>query len=271
MTHQTCLIGYPPADDDVRHFLTTKVTAAKEAESRIRCFLIALFNKTAEFLENKASPTKLDRIQQFRDFMTKDQTLRRAGENRFDFYLRVLARAQEVRRNISFLFILSNPLVLKLREKSSAELELEVGQALMALRDVLNPEKHLSAPYIHAEDSKDKFVDVFIAFDEAQTLVDSSEGGDESRFVVLRRLLCSLSSSPLFVFFLSTTGKITQFCQPRRHDPSSRVKDGTLATPRPYIHFSFDQLMKNRKVMSHWKTLEHVTSMECVAHMGRPL
>lgn len=117
----------------------------------------------------------------------------------------------------------------------------------------------------------DKFVDVFIAFDEAQTLVDSVDGTGESRFVILRRQLCSLSSSPLFVFFLSTTGKITQFCQPRRHDPSSRVKDGALATPRPYIHFSFDQLMKDYKVMSCWKTLEDVTSLKCVAHMGRPL
>lgn len=162
-------------------------------------------------------------------------------------------------------------MALKLEKRQSDDLELEVGQALTELRNVLNSGDTSSAPCIHAENSRDKFVDVFIAFDEAQTLVESFDGGDESRFVVLRRQLCSLASTPLFVFFLSTTGKITQFCQPRCHDPSNRVKAGILATPRPYIHFSFDQLMKNRKFMSRWKTLEHVTSMECVAHMGRPL
>jgi hypothetical protein len=166
--------------------------------------------------------------------------------------------------------VLSNLLDLKLDKRESDDLDLEVGQALTELRNVLNY-GDTCEPCLRATKTRDRFVDVFIAFDEAQTLVESFGGGDESRFVVLRRQLYSLASTPLFVFFLSTTGKITQFCQPHRHDPSSRVKAGTLATPRPYIHFSFDQLMKNRKVMSRWKTLEHVTSMECVAHMGRPL
>lgn len=101
MTHQTCLIGYPPADDNVRNFLTTNETSRKEAESLVRRFLVALFKKTTKFLKEEASQpglTKLDRIQTFRDFMTKDQLFERAGAKRVEFYNSVIARAREVRR-----------------------------------------------------------------------------------------------------------------------------------------------------------------------------
>lgn len=114
------------------------------------------------------------------------------------------------------------------------------------------------------------FVDVFIAFDEAHTLTNCYDDRKESRFVVLRRALSVISDVPLYSFFLSTTGKITQFGQPRGLDNSDCINHGNLATPRPYIYLGFDQLANNHKVRPS-TTLDEVTSLEFVAHLGRPL
>lgn len=114
--------------------------------------------------------------------------------------------------------------------------------------------------------------DVFIVFDEAHPLTmpfDSNEKG--SHFVELRRALRVFTEASLFSFFLSTTGKISQFTPPRDRDPSHRMNDGKLKTPRPFIYLGFDQLMVNRKIFNKYKTLEDVTSLDCIAHMGRPL
>ncbi|KAH9009629.1 hypothetical protein EDB85DRAFT_1902869 [Lactarius pseudohatsudake] len=104
---------------------------------------------------------------------------------------------------------------------------------------------------------------IFIVFDKAHPLT--------SHFVELRRALRVLSDVSLFTFFLSTIGKISQFSPPRGRDASHRMNDGELKTPTPFIYLGFDQLMRNRKVFDKYKTLDDVTSLECIAHMGRPL
>lgn len=114
------------------------------------------------------------------------------------------------------------------------------------------------------------FVDIFIAFDEAHTLVKTTDNSKESSFVILCRILGSLIEYPLFMFFLSMTGSITQLSRPRDQDPSNRISSSDLSAP-PYIHLGFDQLMQGRKVFDRWKTLDDVTSLDCAAHMGRPL
>jgi len=124
---------------------------------------------------------------------------------------------------------------------------------------------------IYVADSEEIFIDIFIAFDEAQTLVETIDMNRVSRFIVRRRALSSVSSSPLYSFFLSTTGRTTQFAHPREQDPSTRISGGLLSTPRPFIYLGFDQLMQSRKVFQRWNTLKDVTSLECAAHMGRPL
>src|SRR6266702_3483379 len=75
----------------------------------------------------------------------------------------------------------------------------------------------------------------------------------------------------VFSSILSTTGKISQFSPPRGRDASNRMNDGELITPNPFIYFGFDHLMRNRKIFDKYKTLDDVTSLECIAHMGRPL
>ncbi|KAH9169726.1 hypothetical protein EDB89DRAFT_2072721 [Lactarius sanguifluus] len=49
------------------------------------------------------------------------------------------------------------------------------------------------------------------------------------------------------------------------------MNDGKLKTPTPFIYLGFDQLLRNHKVFDKYKTLDDVTSLECIAHMGRPL
>jgi hypothetical protein len=114
--------------------------------------------------------------------------------------------------------------------------------------------------------------DVFIAFDEAHPLAwPFSEGSTQSNFVELQRAFRVFSTAQLFTFFLSTTGKVSLFTPPRGYDASNRMNDGEFKMPRPFIYLGFDQLMESRKVFDKYRTLEDVTSLDCIAHMGRPL
>ena len=144
----------------------------------------------------------------------------------------------------------------------------KVHQAIIDLQETLNGEKNLEATAgrISYNDSN---IDVFMAFDEAHTLANTIDGS-ESRIIQLRRVLSHLNKSPLYAFFLSTAGNVTQFGHVGSLDQSSRVQRGDLRLPKPYIYLGFDQLMKRYK-FSPKKTLHDVTSMEYVAHMGRPL
>ncbi|KAH9021391.1 hypothetical protein EDB85DRAFT_1895706 [Lactarius pseudohatsudake] len=265
MVDQTRLIGYPPADREVREFLTRN-DSDSSALSLIKHFLLVLFIKTKEALGCMGF-TKSDRIQEFRSYMLKDQSMQSPGKNRTDFYEGVVAQARQFQK--------------RMKNSSGKPKTAELAQALYGLREVLNSGDKLSSGHCvflrkghhkRCIDSKD-CVDVFVAFDEAHTLADSFDNirKHESRFVVLQRILNFLSSEPLFSFFLSTTGKITQFGQPHGQDTSNCINDGELTMPCPYIHLGFDQLMQNQKILNRWTTLEHVISLECVVHMGRPL
>lgn len=181
---------------------------------------------------------------------------------------------------------MSYPLFSKLLDTPGREppSDGELGEKLKCLRTALNGNatgsKPLEKPQAERQFSgriespldRSDFVDVFVAFDEAHTLSDAvNKGTNESNYTVLRRALHFLSGYPFYTFFLSTTGKITQFAQPRGQDPSNRISIGLFSTPLPYIYLGFDQLMQSRKVFERWKTLDDVTSLECAAHMGRPL
>jgi hypothetical protein len=112
-------------------------------------------------------------------------------------------------------------------------------------------------------------VDVFIAFDEAHPLTkvwDDRSG--LSNFTRLKQALSMMSEASLFTFFLSTTGKVLQSMPPRSRDPSNRIVQGPYNTPRAFIELGFDQLMFSVKVLEKYKTLEQVTSLECISHMG---
>jgi len=180
-------------------------------------------------------------------------------------------------RRFSIRFVLSDLLALKAMRDGAGELGDEAIQIeLKKLRDLLNRDDLANEHRIPkcAADNKPS-VDVFITFDEAHTLSGCYDKyTKETRFIGLRRVLNGLKDEPLFSFFLSTTGKISEFGQPRSRDPSTRIQGGGLTTPRPYIYLGFDQLMTNRKLFAVPKntlTLKDVTSMEFAAHLGRPL
>jgi hypothetical protein len=154
-------------------------------------------------------------------------------------------------------------------DKGTFPNDTELTEALTALRQALNPSSGTMKHRIDAKDSA-AFVDVFIEFDEAHTLADSFDDDKESRFVVLRRVLHALGRIPLFSFFLSTAGKVTQFGQPRGDDKSDHINGGCFVSPRPYVFVGFDQLTHGHK-FRQGQTLEYVTSMRFIAHLGRPL
>jgi hypothetical protein len=248
-----------------------------EANFLVRRFLFALFNKTKEILEGQTMGScKTERITQFRLFMSKDQTMNSPGSDRISFYESVIRLAKEVRCRLLTVFILSDLFVV------STKVELGRGQeypsdkdltdALQALIKALNAdsdEKSVTEHRIHTPERPQLInVDVFIVFDEAHTLADSYDHDNESRFISLRRVLHALRSLPLFSFFLSTTGKITQFGQPRGQDKSNRINGGHLVSPRPFVFTGFDQLVGKFK---QGQRLDHVTSLLFISHLGRPL
>lgn len=61
-----------------------------------------------------------------------------------------------------------------------------------------------------------------------------------------------------------------QFSQLYAYNPSSCINRGHLIMPTPYIHLGFNQLMQDHQ-LSKQNTLDDTTSLECIAHMGRPL
>jgi hypothetical protein len=121
--------------------------------------------------------------------------------------------------------------------------------------------------------NKDKvFLEVFIVFDEAHPLTRPfNTTSTRNDFAKLQQALGISQNEPLFTFFLSMTGKISQSTPPHGHDPSNRINDGKLTIPTPFIWLGFDQLMGKHKIFGKNKTLKHVTSLDCIAHMGRLL
>jgi hypothetical protein len=215
-----------------------------------------------------------EKIKLFRSFMSKDQNMKSAGRNRIDFYNAVILEAKKVRYSrILFPFNIFLLIISKMFHRPPDDKR--ISEALTKLREVLfgGPSRleKMSTHRIQGKKSTDRSVDIFLTFDEAQTLSETLNKSGGSQFIVLRRALSSVSTLPLFTFFLSTTGSIMQLLQPRDEDPSRRISGGKLSTPPPYIFLGFDQLMQSHKVFEQWNTLDDVTLMECASHMGRPL
>ncbi|KAI0255367.1 hypothetical protein BJV78DRAFT_1279535 [Lactifluus subvellereus] len=243
--------GFPPPDIAVRNFLTQYDQKDPEIQrrsySRASHFLLSLFDHTKDTIVALSADNKEDRIAKFREFMSNGQTFASAGKNRRNFYADIVRQAQKDIDDHA-----ETPSDDKLRDA------FERLQECVCDRTPLEGERSMA--------------DVFITFDEAHPLTDHwDETSGLSNYIELRRALQVFSESSLFTFFLSTTGNISQISPPRTHDPSNRVYQGEFKPPHPFIELGFDQLMWNRKVLEKYKSLEEITSSECIAHMGRPL
>jgi hypothetical protein len=94
-------LGYPPPDEKVRDFLTPFEQPHKDMEKRSynrACnFLCSMLIHTKKKIEELGGESK-DRIERFREFMSKGQTYHSVGDNRKKFYHEVVNQAEEVRR-----------------------------------------------------------------------------------------------------------------------------------------------------------------------------
>ena len=154
--------------------------------------------------------------------------------------------------------------------------DLSVSVDKSTLRDALNKlRERLGSPHHSNKSNRKKdtvFLEVFIVFDELHALTKTFKPTTtRNDLAELRQALRTLLKETLFTFFLSTTGKISQFTPPHDYDPDNRIYKFPLTIPTPFIWLGFNQLMGKHKIFEKYKTLEHVTSLDCIAHMGRPL
>ena len=120
----------------------------------------------------------------------------------------------------------------------------------------------------------EKLPGVFIAFDKAHSLtqpIDPDRDPSWTYFIKLRSALQALDYASSFVFFLSTTSKISNFVMPGDIAVSTRIVQKDLRTPLPFSNLGFDHLMQNHKILTKLTTIDEVASTECIMHMGQPL
>jgi hypothetical protein len=87
--------GYPPADHEVRNFLTAGGSQTTVYQ-RMCAFLEALFEHTTHIITTQFSHCRLDDLaSQFREAMTEGQTFRFTNDFRRNFYDDVIEKAEE--------------------------------------------------------------------------------------------------------------------------------------------------------------------------------
>jgi hypothetical protein len=247
-------LGFPPPDNVIRDLLT------KCDEIGMLHFLIVLFERTTAVITNdlKEARSRSERITKFREFMKEGQSMAGVGEKRQDFYDEIAATVQAVSQSTNHI-----PFSYILQRITSEATCLNVWHALETLINHLGPRPQ-SGP------GTDDLPDVFVVFDEVHSLmVLKNLGAKRTCFIELCSVLNRLKNFPLFSFFLSTSGKILQSTLPKDIDPSNMVQPEKLSLP--FSDLGFDHLMCNHKIFDKYKTIDEVTSTECVMHMGRPL
>ncbi|KAI0253840.1 hypothetical protein BJV78DRAFT_1351441 [Lactifluus subvellereus] len=233
--------GLPPTD------VALWSKDAGEVLFRACHFLFSLFVCTKDTITTLDADNKKDRIVKFREFMSEGQRFGEVGKKRKNFYAGVVSQAQKA---------IDDRLETPSKKKLLGAFETLQG----CVCDGSSPK------------GKPPLADVFIAFDEAHQLIEPWDNGSTlSNYTELQQVLRIFSTASLFTFFVSTNPEISQFAMPRTSDSSNRILQGRFHTPRPFIELGFDQLMWNRKILDEYKTLEQVTSSECIAHLGRPL
>ncbi|KAH9175335.1 hypothetical protein EDB89DRAFT_2137024 [Lactarius sanguifluus] len=254
--------GFPPPDDAVRDLLTQRDPVGRNKTFvRSLHFLVALFLRAASVITNdlKGASSRSERITQFREFMTDGQTMASVGTKRLNFYKEIVDDV-EIRMNANMASTVTT------------------GDVVRALRMLLSClDGDIDGTQINPRDENanvnDKFPGVFIAFDEAHSLTQLIEPNEKHTFLIeLRRALRALLDTSSFSFFLSTSDKtsISQISMPEI-DPSSRMPETLFRLPLPFSDLGFDHLMRDRKICDAFKTIDDVTSTDCVVHMGRPL
>ncbi|KAI0267702.1 hypothetical protein BC834DRAFT_55711 [Gloeopeniophorella convolvens] len=224
-------------------------------------FLFALLSHATTVVKSFGDRDRMERIALFREYMAEGHSVKSVGGERKLFYDEVLKIAKKKFHEVPLARMGSQS---KQNDPENEDLLLE---AAMDLRGALY------APIIIDEGTELPAIpDIIITFDEAHQLTKKFGGGSSlSNLTQLRQALCMLDQESAYAFFLSTDSKISEFAPAQHRDSSNRVLKGDLISNRPFSALGFDQLMTSRKIGAAFKTVGDVTSMKCIAHMGRPL
>ncbi|KAI0267789.1 hypothetical protein BC834DRAFT_58548 [Gloeopeniophorella convolvens] len=257
--------GFPPPDANVRDYLTCidedNPEYSKVSGVRMYAFLGALLSHATTVVESFGDRDRMERIALFREYMAKGHSMKNVGGRRKLFYDEVLKEAAKFQKEAP------------LAGKGSPSKQEVPGDKTRLFEAALALRQALYSPIIIDEGTELPAIpDIIITFDEAHELTKKFGAGSSlSNFTQLRRALRMLHEGSAYAFFLSTDSKISEFAPTQHSDSSNRVLDGDLFLDRPFSALGFDQLMTSRKIGAAFKTIEDVTSMECIAHMGRPL
>jgi hypothetical protein len=306
VTNNPCtrtLPGYPPADHEVRNFLTTKGTE-DESYRRACCFIDALFQHTNHTLESEFDSQRgIEQVaREFRILMTAGQTMKEHNEFRRLFYQQVVRIAEEklMAEDVCLLY-LGYIRRLKVshkvphpgsdrgpdypspqKSKDTPDYNFSPAASCHKLVESLKARRQhsSSSPVKKKATSKagqvsgkteDDYPLIILAFDEAHTLTNREETGYAtwSNFSVLRHVFRALYRFPLVALFLSTTGKISQFTS-LDEDTSKRIIISDLILIQPFTDLGFDTLAKQVALDGRWN-LERVTADSHIVYMARPL
>ncbi|KAL5520910.1 hypothetical protein ACEPAF_2913 [Sanghuangporus sanghuang] len=226
--------GYPPPDNDVRDFLVMTDPKATDSPDRARrrCigFFCSLFRNTLQALrraQGDAASTKANMIRWFYDRMAPPEN----NSFRKEFFKTVVQDAQKIQTETT-----------KSTEPSSTSSD----QGRRAALDMINAANAL-VNFLRSEDcSSSGQVEVVVAFDEAHVLTErvfnnpTVVEGVWSLFTTLRDAIRALYPTSVYVIFLSTTGKLSQFNPHRSADPSMRVKDEEYKPVPPFTTLRYD-------------------------------
>lgn len=117
--------------------------------------------------------------------------------------------------------------------------------------------------------SKHNWVPLLVfSLDESHDLT-TPQNGSWSFFSCLRRALRQTKGQPIFSLFLSTVGKYQDFFPETPFEKSNRIKTDALHSLPAITEVGFDMLAE--PISENEKKLKDVTSIEYMAHLGRPL
>jgi hypothetical protein len=153
--------------------------------------------------------------------------------------------------------------------KTGVETEAEVKALLVTVNEALNKLIVCLGARQRTDTDMDRLPFVFIVFDEAHSLTELRTSSNRTPFLELRSALKNVRSIRLFAFFLSTLSKISQFAVPIGIDRFDMMV-GSIPSHN-FSDLGFDHLMHDRNIFEKFKTIDDVTSSECITHMGRPM
>ncbi|KAG5222556.1 G2/mitotic-specific cyclin cdc [Salix suchowensis] len=224
--------GYPPADVDVRTYLTDRNTRIA-TYARCWAFMQALFRHTATVLKQDEFET-LDYSETVALFRVKMTEIAKRNKTK-RIESRHLSPPKDHASEGSLAAGAEDAQNVEPKEQDAQSVDSKLLQSLMEAWKELD--KVLKGRINSSQDTKAPRL--LICFDEAHelTVVHKATEIDPhpwSTFAELRATLRALINCSIFSIFLSTTGRFSQFAPLSRDDMSARVYTHTLKLIPPF-------------------------------------